>query len=643
MAKRMFDTTTMSPNNPGLTYVTPQGLPAKFSNLGAVAKLSKEAIGAGVEFDEKQVTNEAEEIASASANDYLSQSPSELLFQQQELRGELQLDPNNEQASVWKTELAEVTNKLNNVYTQGGMSSYEFERRANAKVQDLINRNPAYRDEIVSETSKTYNALGLTDVLTQDKAIMKAQADALDDENKAYNKIILEDGGMPFSMNMTTKRAEVARIQASLSLENELKDLSERESILDINQKVLFENNVGNFTFRNSSGAVFKGYDAIAEKTFNDVSVSMKQVINNSQFSNQEKLYKAQQVLRSASRNINYIGRQYTPTNKDMVTTWTSEQSNQLGILTTLINEDINGDALKKHLDNLESNASVVNKLDLRLSGYNPEAVKAGLDMKALITRHNVLDPTYKPTQEALDQMSNVIDTISAAGGAKLSPNPNNKGLTSFYVQSAPTKLVAMGPGLDNIRKNNLEMEGFAKGFVNNLFTASEALGEQQGPSERIKYDDRLFGAILQQSSENTNYLLETLPEFRESMLQEVDYYKDRVHDTIVSISNDEKNIQVNYLEGLGIFNVPNNPKVNMEIARVNKYIQIKAKIQGVNPNKVAKELLTKDFPMFTLGDKPVSRKISKEEADRNPDSVTEFDVVVMPDGTEIKGPQYAE
>ena len=200
-----------------------------------------------------------------------------------------------------------------------------------------------------------------------------------------------------------------------------------------------------------------------------------------------------------------------------------------------------------------------------------------------------------------------------------------------------------MGPGLDNIRKNNLEMEGFAKGFVNNLFTASEALGEQQGPSERIKYDDRLFGAILQQNSENTNYLLETLPEFRESMLQEVDYYKDRVHDTIVSISNNEKNIQVNYLEGVGIFNVPNNPKVNMEIARVNKYIQIKAKIQGVNPNKVAKELLTKDFPMFTLGDKPVSRKISKEEADRNPDSVTEFDVVVMPDGTEIKGPQYAE
>ena len=505
------------------------------------------------------------------------------------------------------------------------MTSYEFERRANAKVQDLINRNPAYRDEIVSETSKTYNALGLTDVLTQDKAIMKAQADALDDENKAYNKIILEDGGMPFSMTIESKRAEVARIQASLVLENDLKEIAEKEAILDLNQKVIFENNIDNFTYRNSQGGIFKGYDAISEKTFNDVSVNIKNVINNSQLSNQEKLYEAQQILRVASRNINYIGRQYTPTNKDMVTTWTSEQTTQLGILRTLINEDITVDALKKQLDNLESNASVVNKLDLRFSGYNPEAIKAGLDMKALITKHNVIDPTYTPTQEAIDQQNNIIDTISAAGGAKLNANPHNKALTSFYVQSAPTKLIALGPGLDNVRTNNLELEGFTKGFINNLFTASEVLGEQQGPSERIKYDDRLFGAILQQSSENTNYLLETLPEFRDSMLQEVDYYKDRVHDTIVSISNDKKNIQVNYLEGLGIFNVPNNPKVNMEIARVNKYIQMQAKIQGVNPNKIAKELLTKDFPMFTL-DKVDTQEITTEPIPPTVEANTELE-----------------
>jgi hypothetical protein len=76
---------------------------------------------------------------------------------------------------------------------------------------------------------------------------------------------------------------------------------------------------------------------------------------------------------------------------------------------------------------------------------------------------------------------------------------------------------------------------------------------------------------------------------------------------------------------------------------RVNKYIQTKAKFLGVNPNTIAKETLQKDFPMFTLEGRPPSKKITKEEADRNPDSVTEYDIVVLPDGTEIKGPKYVD
>ena len=39
-----FDTTKMTQNAPGLTYVTPQAMPAKFSNLGAVASLADTAI-----------------------------------------------------------------------------------------------------------------------------------------------------------------------------------------------------------------------------------------------------------------------------------------------------------------------------------------------------------------------------------------------------------------------------------------------------------------------------------------------------------------------------------------------------------------------------------------------------------------------
>ena len=626
MAKRMFDTTVIKENSPGLTYETPKAMPAKFNSLGSAVKLADAGIDMALAYDEKRVTKEAEEIASGSATEYLNQSPSELLFEQQQLRTNLQLNPNNEQSFVWKTELAEITDKLNNAYTQGNMTSYEFERRANAKVMDLINKNPAYRDEIVTETNKTYNALGINDALTADKALLKSQQAAIKDEDDAYNKIILDDGKMnPYDMTIESKKAEVTRLLASEKQQQDLEELSETEAILDLNGKLAFENNVANFSYRNSSGALFTGYDAITEKSFNDISVEMKKHIDNPALSNQEKIYKAKEILRISRTQLNKVGREYTPTNKDSVTSWYNEQILQINMLDDLIKEDINGTALKTYLDNLESNASVVNKLDLRLSGYNPEAVKAGLDMKTTITRLQLINPQYKPTQQELDVINRAVQTIQSAGGAKLSASPNNKELVNFYSQTAPTKLAALGPGLDNIRKNNIEMEGFTKGFINNLFTASESLELQQGTSERIKYDDKLFNSIIQQSSENTNYLIETLPEFRESMLQEVDYYKDRVNDTIVSLSNNKTNIPVNYMEGLGIFNVPNNPKLNNEIHRVNKYIQIQAKIQGVAPNKIAKELLTRDFPMFTL-DKVDTQEITTDPTPPTVEANTELE-----------------
>ena len=46
-----FDTTKMTQNRPELTYVTPKAMPAKFSNLGAVASLADTAIKGAVALD----------------------------------------------------------------------------------------------------------------------------------------------------------------------------------------------------------------------------------------------------------------------------------------------------------------------------------------------------------------------------------------------------------------------------------------------------------------------------------------------------------------------------------------------------------------------------------------------------------------
>ena len=58
-----FDTTKMTQNRPELTYVTPKAMPAKFSNLGAVASLADTAIKGAVALDKRMTLTQAEQEA----------------------------------------------------------------------------------------------------------------------------------------------------------------------------------------------------------------------------------------------------------------------------------------------------------------------------------------------------------------------------------------------------------------------------------------------------------------------------------------------------------------------------------------------------------------------------------------------------
>ena len=143
-----FRTTKMKKNAPGLTFVTPKGLPAKYNKVTGGLEIADKVIKTAVELDKQRVIGEAEDIASQSAQEYLDTSPSNtnfLLGEQQRIQTDLTLDPTNEEAPMWKESLREITDKLSNAYNQGGMTAYEFERRSNAKVMDLINSNPVYR------------------------------------------------------------------------------------------------------------------------------------------------------------------------------------------------------------------------------------------------------------------------------------------------------------------------------------------------------------------------------------------------------------------------------------------------------------------------------------------------------------------
>lgn len=646
-----FRTTKMKQNAPGLTFVTPKELPAKYNKVTGVLEIADKVIKTAVELDKQRVIGEAEDIASQSAQEYLDTSPSNtnfLLGEQQKIQTDLTLDPTNEEAPMWKESLREITDKLSNAYNQGGMSAYEFERRSNAKVMDLINSNPVYRDEIVSETTKVYNAMGITDVLAADANLRKTQADAFKAEDDAYNKIILDADQNPFDMSFEDKKLEVSRLQANAQKMGELESLVKNDELLDENGKILFENKINNFTYRGRRNQLYKGYNAVTEQTFNGISTETLEIINDPLTNPQEKLYKANEVLRDARTYLNYIGRNFTKGNKDKVTRWYDEQIKQIDILQAMFEKDFLGNNTKEYLQNLNDSASLTNKINLREGGTNIEAIELAHQMRSIITKEIQINPNYQPSEEQLNVINKGISAIESNSGGKLRPSQSDEGLIAFYAQRGPSKLRQLDSTLSKAIEQNLPLDETVVGFINNVFTTSENLGLQQGDSNRVKYDDKMFTAINSMSDNSISYLVKTESDFRDSFNNELNYYKDRVHDTVLSIKQSQNipadtKVEVEYFSGLGIFNVSGNSQLNNEMQRVNKYIQTKAKFLGVNPNTIAKETLQKDFPMFTFEGRPPSKKITKEEADKNPDSVTEYDIVVMPDGTEIKGPKYVD
>ncbi len=70
-----FDTTKMTQNAPGLTYVTPKAMPAKFSNLGAAASLADTAIKGAVALDKRITLTQAEQEAEDLRQQYQNTSP----------------------------------------------------------------------------------------------------------------------------------------------------------------------------------------------------------------------------------------------------------------------------------------------------------------------------------------------------------------------------------------------------------------------------------------------------------------------------------------------------------------------------------------------------------------------------------------
>ena len=189
MATPKFDTTKIKQNPPGLTYATPQSMPAKYNTLGGVAQVAKEGIDMAVAYKDDKVNTEAGQTANELTEDYMMGSETyENDLEQRKLRLESELETDAGNSEII-SELNELDNKLALSKDQGQIGPGEQRYRMMSKAQELTSKYPAYQAEIAAKMNSVFAATGLNDILAADSALLKTRADAAVERQK--NKIEL--------------------------------------------------------------------------------------------------------------------------------------------------------------------------------------------------------------------------------------------------------------------------------------------------------------------------------------------------------------------------------------------------------------------------------------------------------------------
>ena len=175
-----FKTQPIEEVTPGLTYVTPEAMPAKFNNMTAAVQLADAGIKTAVAVDKRMVMNEAKDTATELAEQYKSGSITnqQYLAQQKDIAQNNLVSAPEGEKEQYQVELNAINDKLSLMKEQGVISPEEFRLRLLTKTSDLTNNNPAYANEIAREVSSIMGNSGVNDLISMDASYAQAKAAA---------------------------------------------------------------------------------------------------------------------------------------------------------------------------------------------------------------------------------------------------------------------------------------------------------------------------------------------------------------------------------------------------------------------------------------------------------------------------------
>ena len=516
-----FKTQPIEEVTPGLTYVTPEAMPAKFNNMTAGVQLADAGIKAAVAVDKRMVMNEAKDTATELAEQYKSGSITnqQYLAQQKEIAQNNLVSAPEGEKEQYQVELNAINDKLSLMKEQGVISPEEFRLRLLTKTSDLTNNNPAYANEIAREVSSIMGNSGVNDLISMDASYAQAQAAAHGEMMKTVDST-LKDYGFSVLMPEEQKIQMYQEITAITGKVAGLKLLSESNEAIDsyeFEAEMIAEGGVHVL-----GSQVKQNYYAQMQLNLNDPNLSQEQ-------KRQRHIELVADVKNLLSGTLSKL-----PV-KPQYTAYFTQAIKDISEMETDLEKVMTGEYNKDYFANKAATAKSQAELQERLAGRGPEKIesltKISQALSSILSNKFMSDDAK--ALELLESNTKALVKAIESFGAKTNVNLNESqlrmksNLTQYlpHLNKVSKEVLAEGDNLDAIGTE-----------YNDILQQNEMILD---PAVRIRdLDTRLVKLAMTTDSEVFNNLLTNNKDFRQltgdsinlytsAILQEAEMYPD--------------------------------------------------------------------------------------------------------------------
>jgi len=571
-----FDTTKIEQNQPGLTYATPQAMPAKYNSFAGILDVADTAIKGAVQFDKQQTLGEAQELGQKLADDYESMSPTNLnqiAQDQQSLQQQLADDPDNEAVM---NELNQITTLYNKAKEQNVMSPYEYERRVLKDTQALANRNPAYADEIVKGVNQALGNRGIANLMKQDNLLYERQIAAETERLKIIDDYLRTKNETPMFMDNDDKQELYLKYKNADKERAAVKQMIEDGSLRNEQTAAALQEDI------NLKG----GTIVVASNEMLNITNELNNI--------EDRLLSGELDGKAADREKNITileARKYLGVIAALPPTDENKQAYELmkehlNSLSSQSSDALSGKTFKERLENTNATIAAQQNFGRLLAGKDRESLELmNLEIKGFEFISTSAGISFAPGEKQARQQS-IINLAIIQGKKFAIDNPSFAQYTKNgeMIQKGITELQPVFEGMIKGNKVSPEMLG----YYNNIFQTAEYHADN--PKNRYEYNGNFLNTVTNMSDTTFNYMQENSETFLDDAKNENAIFLGGVKADLIT-----NNVMPNQIEMTdeGVF-YSNASVASKRVAKnLNTVARLNAKINGVKATKeTAMEIL---------------------------------------------------